>query len=156
MRRLAMIVLTLGLGLGSAACDSPTGPLPVEELIFSPQLDIDLSRMTRTSTGLYYEDLVLGTQGVPASAPMRVTVQYTGWFHYGEQFDSGTLPPFVLGTGAVVDGFDQGIVGMRNGGRRKLVIPSHLAYGRTGYGRIPPHATLVFMVELIELQAGSP
>ena len=108
-------------------------------------------------------DLVVGT-GTAATAGRTVTVRYTGWLYdpaateqKGRQFDSsgtGSLPPFVLGSGSVIRGWDQGLVGMRVGGRRRLVIPPELAYGSQGAGNgvIPPNATLVFDVELLGVQ----
>jgi FKBP-type peptidyl-prolyl cis-trans isomerase FkpA len=108
-------------------------------------------------------DLVVGT-GATATAGSRVTVRYTGWLYdpgqpenKGRQFDSsgtGTLSPFVLGAGSVIRGWDQGLVGMRVGGQRRLVIPPELAYGSQGAGGgvIPPNATLVFDCELVAVQ----
>ena len=108
-------------------------------------------------------DLVVGT-GTSAATGSRVTVRYTGWLYdptqaesKGRQFDSsgaGTFGPFVLGAGSVIQGWDRGLVGMRVGGRRRLVIPPDLAYGSQGAGNgvIPPNATLVFDVELVAVQ----
>jgi len=112
-----------------------------------------------TSAPYSQTDLVVGT-GALAGPGSQVTVAYTGWLHdssrtdaKGTQFDSGTYP-FRLGTGAVIRGWDQGIVGMRVGGSRRLVIPPDLAYGNqspTG-SIIPPNATLVFDVTLNNVQ----
>jgi len=106
---------------------------------------------------LQITDTQVGT-GAEAIAGKNVTVKYTGWLydaqasnHHGSQFDSGTFP-FALGTGRVIKGWDQGIVGMRVGGKRTLIIPSSLAYGPTGSGPIPPNAALVFDVELLSVQ----
>ena len=108
-------------------------------------------------------DLTVGT-GTAATAGRVVTVRYTGWLYdpgqaesKGRQFDTsgtGSLAPFTLGTGSVIRGWDQGLVGMRVGGRRRLVIPPDLAYGSQGAGNgvIPPNATLVFDVELLNVQ----
>jgi FKBP-type peptidyl-prolyl cis-trans isomerase len=102
---------------------------------------------------LVIEDLVVGT-GATAAAGDTVSVHYLGTFTNGTKFDSsydrGTpLPPFRLGAGAVIPGFEQGIVGMRVGGKRRLTIPPSLAYGSQGSGPIPPNTTLVFEVELL-------
>ena len=98
-------------------------------------------------------DLRVGT-GAEASAGRRLTVNYTGWLYSasaaqnkGRQFDSGTFS-FVLGSGQVIRGWDQGLAGMRVGGLRRIVIPPELAYGSRGQGPIPPNATLLFDVEL--------
>jgi FKBP-type peptidyl-prolyl cis-trans isomerase FkpA len=109
-------------------------------------------------------DVVAGT-GAPAVPGTRVTVHYSGWLydharpeHKGLAFDSsrdGGKPfSFELGRGQVIDGWDQGVSGMRVGGQRRLVIPADLAYGASGAGGvIPPGATLVFDVELLDVQA---
>jgi FKBP-type peptidyl-prolyl cis-trans isomerase len=106
-------------------------------------------------SGVETEDLVLGS-GAIAQAGQTVVVHYTGWLAGGRQFDSSRarLDPldFALGAGDVIRGWDQGIAGMRVGGKRKLTIPPELAYGDQGCGGvIPPHATLVFEVELLEI-----
>jgi FKBP-type peptidyl-prolyl cis-trans isomerase FkpA len=106
-------------------------------------------------------DLVVGT-GTSATTLRQVTVNYTGWLYdpaqpesKGRQFDtsSGRGPfTFTLGTGGVIRGWDQGVIGMRVGGRRRLVIPPELAYGSQGSGPIPGNATLVFDIELLAVQ----
>lgn len=104
-------------------------------------------------------DLVVGT-GATASTGRSVTVRYTGWLYdptrtesKGTQFDSGTLSPFTLGAGNVIRGWDLGLVGMRVGGQRRLIIPPELAYGSQGrQPSIPPNATLVFDTELLNVQ----
>ena len=101
------------------------------------------------------EDLVIG-KGASAQAGDDVVVHYVGWLTSGQQFDSSRARrdplDFALGAGDVIKGWDQGIEGMRQGGKRKLTIPAELAYGEHGCGGvIPPHATLVFEVELLEI-----
>lgn len=126
------------------------------ELTFAPELGVDLSTMTRTASGLYVKDEVVGT-GEQARARDLVTVHYTGWLHDGRQFSTSRdgSPPFsaTLGVGDLIRGWDEGLPGLRVGGHRLLVIPSHLGYGSSGAaGIVPPHATLVFRVELLSLQ----
>ena len=92
--------------------------------------------------------------GAQAESGQRVTVHYTGWLEDGSKFDSsvdrGDPFQFVLGAGAVIAGWDQGVVTMKVGDKVKLTIPHHLAYGENGYpGAIPPRATLIFDVELL-------
>jgi FKBP-type peptidyl-prolyl cis-trans isomerase FkpA len=101
------------------------------------------------------EDLVIGT-GAVAEAGQDIVVHYVGWLADGMQFDSSRARrdplDFALGAGDVIKGWDQGVPGMRVGGKRRLTIPPELAYGEHGLaGIIPPHATLVFDVELVEI-----
>lgn len=109
-----------------------------------------------TSSGLQYIDQVVGT-GDTAKAGQTVSVHYTGWLTNGKKFDSsvdrGQPFSFRLGVGQVIKGWDEGVQGMKVGGKRKLTIPSNLGYGARGAGGlIPPHATLVFDVELLGVQ----
>jgi FKBP-type peptidyl-prolyl cis-trans isomerase len=106
-----------------------------------------------TSSGLTYVDEVVGT-GEVAVAGKTVTVHYTGWLENGKTFDSsvdrGQPFSFHLGVGQVIKGWDEGVQGMKVGGKRKLTIPANLGYGACGAGGvIPPHATLTFDVELL-------
>ena len=106
----------------------------------------------KTPSGLTIEDLVVG-DGAEAKAGQRVTVHYTGWLTDGKKFDSskdrGDTFSFSLGRGEVIRGWDEGVAGMKVGGKRKLTIPPDLGYGKRGAGNvIPPNATLVFEVEL--------
>jgi FKBP-type peptidyl-prolyl cis-trans isomerase FkpA len=108
-----------------------------------------------TPSGLKYDDLVVGT-GPEAKAGQSVTVHYTGWLTDGKKFDSSKdrKDPFVfsLGAGRVIKGWDEGVQGMKVGGKRKLTIPPGLGYGPRGAGSvIPPNATLVFEVELLKV-----
>lgn len=106
-----------------------------------------------TSSGLQYIDLKVGT-GATAQAGQTVNVHYTGWLENGKKFDSsvdrGQPFSFPLGAGRVIKGWDEGVQGMKVGGKRKLIIPSSLGYGARGAGgAIPPNATLIFEVELL-------
>ena len=108
---------------------------------------------TVTPSGLKYVDLQAGT-GAEARSGAMVEVHYTGWLTDGTKFDSSrdrNQPfRFKLGAGQVIKGWDEGVAGMKVGGKRKLIIPSQLGYGRQGAGStIPPNATLVFEVELL-------
>ncbi len=124
------------------------------------------SSPSSTATAAYSQtDLRLGT-GAEATTGRRVTVNYTGWLYSasaaenkGTQFDSSLSAgraPFVfsVGAGQVIRGWDRGVVGMRVGGSRRLVIPADLAYGSAGAGGgvIPPNATLVFDIDLLDVQ----
>lgn len=114
---------------------------------------IDSTALTVTPTGLRYEDLVVGS-GAEANPGDTVTVEYTGWLLNGPKFDSsidrGETFSFALGGGHVILGWEEGVAGMKVGGRRRLVIPPDLAYGAAGRPpSIPPNSTLVFDVELL-------
>ena len=102
---------------------------------------------------LIIEDLVVG-QGVEAKEGNVITVNYTGWLENGTQFDSSLSPDrdplvFTLGAGKVIQGWDQGILGMKVGGKRRLTIPPHLGYGNQAVGAIPANSTLIFEVDLL-------
>ena len=106
-----------------------------------------------TASGLQYIDLKVGG-GTTAQHGQTATVHYTGWLENGKKFDSsldrGQPFSFPLGAGRVIKGWDEGVQGMKVGGKRKLIIPSGLGYGARGAGgAIPPHATLIFEVELL-------
>lgn len=138
MKRLLFVAALI-----AAACGSPASP--------SQNLNVPFSAT----------DLTVGT-GTTATAGRMVSVNYTGWLYDGSQpdnkgtqFDSsaGRGPfTFLLGAGQVIGGWDQGVAGMKIGGKRRLVIPPSLGYGSTGSGPIPPNATLVFDVELTLVQ----
>jgi peptidylprolyl isomerase len=116
--------------------------------------------MTKTASGLSYEDTAPG-QGAPAKAGQTCVMHYTGWLWINEQkgtkFDSsldrGSPFSFKLGAGQVIGGWDEGVAGMLIGGKRTLLIPPELGYGARGAaGVIPPNATLLFEVQLLELR----
>jgi FKBP-type peptidyl-prolyl cis-trans isomerase len=109
-----------------------------------------------TPTGLKYLDLKVG-EGPEATSGNVVEVHYTGWLENGTKFDSSLdrQEPFTfrLGAGEVIEGWDQGVAGMKVGGKRKLTIPPDLGYGNEGSGEvIPPGATLTFEVELLGIE----
>jgi FKBP-type peptidyl-prolyl cis-trans isomerase FkpA len=112
-----------------------------------------------TSNGTFTQtDLVVGT-GATANTGSVATVTYSGWLYdtsktdgKGSFFDGGAGFTFTLGAGAVIAGWDQGVVGMQVGGQRRLIIPPELAYGSSGRSPIPPNATLVFDITLTAVQ----
>ncbi len=105
-----------------------------------------------TPSGLKYIDVQPGTGAQPVVG-QRVQVHYTGWLTNGTKFDSsvdrGQPIDFRIGAGQVIRGWDEGVGSMKVGGKRRLIIPPALAYGSTGQGTIPPDATLIFDVELV-------
>ena len=115
---------------------------------------METNKETTTSSGLKITDLTLG-EGDSANPGQKVTVNYRGTLESGVEFDSsyGRAPfSFNLGAGQVIKGWDEGVSGMKIGGKRKLVIPPELGYGKRGAGNvIPPDATLIFEVELLKI-----
>jgi peptidylprolyl isomerase len=123
----------------------PEAPTQVEEASY-----------VTTDTGLKYYDLKEGSGNTP-QARQIVVVHYTGWLEDGKMFDSslsrGQPFEFPIGAGQVIPGWDEGVASMKVGGKRQLVIPSELAYRERGVeGAIPPNATLIFEVELLDIK----
>ena len=141
MRRVSVVLFLLAVFV--AGCSSPNPTAPSVNVPFT------------------VTDLTVGT-GATATNGRSLTVDYTGWLYdvgapdnKGAVFDTSIgRQPFVLtlGAGQVIQGWDQGLVGMQVGGLRRLVIPPALGYGQQGTGSIPPNATLIFDVELISVQ----
>lgn len=139
----------------TTAVATPSSGKPIEQI----EISKDLSKKPEIPkpsgdppTKLYQRDIVEG-KGNAAKSGDKLTVQYVGVnYETGEQFDAswdgGEPFPFELGAQAVIPGWDQGVVGMKEGGRRLLGIPSDLAYGKQGQGTIPPDATLIFVIDL--------
>jgi len=120
-----------------------TGPPPVS------------GQPIETGSGLKYIEIKAGSGDSPEPG-QTVVVHYTGWLEDGTKFDSsvdrGQPFSFPIGTGRVIAGWDQGLATMQVGGQRRLIIPPDLAYGASGQGPIPPNATLIFDVELLEVR----
>ena len=142
---LALLLLTACASGGSAAA-------PTAAVAFAPALEVDTAAMRRLPSGLLVRDLDGGT-GSAAARGREVTVHYTGWLPDGTRFDTsagGQPVTFRLGAGTAIRGWEEGLVGLRPGGRRQLVVPPRLAYGRRGLaGKVPPDATLVFLIEMV-------
>ena len=160
-KRLLIIPAELGLGEAGAG-DIPPGSTLIMEIemvnIIEPvfMTEVDEDDYTITESGLKYYDLVEGQGDSPAEG-QTVVVHYTGWLEDGTKFDSsldrGQPFTFPIGQGAVIPGWDEGVATMKVGGKRQLVIPAELGYGDAGSGAtIPPGATLIFEVELLDLQ----
>lgn len=159
--RTSAAALVMALALSGCLSDSGTDVIDPTEVDFAASLGVDLSQMTRSSSGLYIQDEVIG-DGEEARAGDEVSVHYQGWLSNGSELENsrtdgfGPLTIEVLGGGEVIPGWDEGLVGMREGGTRLLVIPPHLAYGSQGVvvqgvSLIPSNATLVFRVEMLEV-----
>jgi FKBP-type peptidyl-prolyl cis-trans isomerase len=116
----------------------------------------------KTDSGLQYWDIKVGT-GQVAKAGDHVKVHYTGWLTTGKKFDSSVDArqpfDFTIGQGDVIKGWDEGVTGMKVGGKRQLRIPPELGYGATGTpdgGPIPPNATLIFDIQLLSVAPDAP
>ncbi|HEV7765006.1 MAG TPA: FKBP-type peptidyl-prolyl cis-trans isomerase [Thermoanaerobaculia bacterium] len=152
----SMIVIA---ALVLAACSTPAAAPVVTETKAQPAGDVFSipKNLQTTHTGLKYSIEREGT-GPAAFLTQTVSVHYTGWLESGMKFDSsrdrGQPLEFPLGMSRVIKGWDEGIAGMKVGEVRRLVIPSALGYGERGGGggRIPPNATLVFRIELLEVK----
>jgi FKBP-type peptidyl-prolyl cis-trans isomerase FkpA len=152
-----LAAFVLALGVAGALAQGTATPVP------APDASPNSSKLSATVIDLQKIDSKQGT-GAEAQPGKPVIVHYTGWLYdsaapetKGAKFDSsrdrGVPFGFVLGSGKVIKGWDQGVVGMKVGGQRRLVIPPQLGYGERGAGGvIPPNATLIFDVELIEVK----
>jgi FKBP-type peptidyl-prolyl cis-trans isomerase FkpA len=141
----ALIPLAFAACLGDAATNNY--PLvPIESTTFASSLNIDLAASTKTASGLYYRDITVGT-GKTIVAGDTVNVKYSGALANGSIFDSGTYKTTI--PGSVIQGWNEGLLGVKIGGVRQLIIPSSLGYGANGSGPIPPNAVLVFTVNPI-------
>jgi FKBP-type peptidyl-prolyl cis-trans isomerase FkpA len=153
MRRL-LLFLSACLPLLLSACGNPDSGDPTK-VQYAPALGVDLNAMTRSDSGLYTQDLEPGT-GEVATSGRTLIVHYSGWLPDGTLFDTSRdnsrAFSFVLGAGNVIKGWDEGLAGMKVGGQRRLVLPSHLGYGKAGNGSIPPDSVLIFDVELLSLR----
>jgi len=143
------------LAAGACGSDAPTAPAPeavIETTTFAAALNVNLAASTKTTGGMYYRDLVVGT-GATVATGDSVFVHYTGWLSTGKQFDINvaTQAPFPvkLGAGRVIQGWEIGLVGARVGGQRQLIIPPSLGYGPDDYSSIPGNSILVFTVTIV-------
>jgi FKBP-type peptidyl-prolyl cis-trans isomerase FkpA len=151
MRRLFSVVMAVVLAGCSAAAveEAPAAP---ESLTLAPELGIDLAAMQRLESGVRVRDMRMG-EGPTVRRGDDVSVRYVGWLPDGTLFDA-VVPPnapreFRLGGGEVIRGWEQGVLGMRVGGQRQIIVPPAQGYGRRSVAGIPPGSTLVFLVELV-------
>lgn len=148
-----------------AACVEAPEPTPAvsgqpEELTYAPELNVTLDSAELRPSGMYVHDVVVGT-GALADSMSTAEVHYTGWLADGSKFDSSRDRQetfrFTVGIGQVIGGWDEGVRGMRVGGKRQLIVPPKLGYGDIGAApAIPRMATLVFEIELVGLPRPSP
>lgn len=150
----ALAVISFATLVAASGCSSGTdstagdGSATVEETTFASSLGVDLQNSTRTENGAYYRDLVVGT-GAFVSAGQLLTINVSAWLSDGTPLDGNTNLPFHLGTHEVISGWDEGIPGMRVGGKRQILVPPALGYGAVGSGPIPGNAVLVYVIEVV-------
>jgi FKBP-type peptidyl-prolyl cis-trans isomerase len=155
-----VVILMIAIGCGFSVSQTAPAKKPTKLVNARPNTKAP-SKVTgdgvKTESGLQYWDIVVGT-GAVAKEGDRVRVHYTGWLTTGKKFDSsldfGRPFTFALGNGEVIRGWDEGIAGMKVGGKRQLHIPSGLGYGEGGSpdGTIPSNAALIFDVQLLSVQ----
>jgi len=152
LSRFSALMAAMSVAMGGCAESTGTpDPVPIERTTFAPSLGVNLAASTRTSSGVYYRDIRIGT-GPVILVGQKLEVRYTGWLANGQQFASRTGADtffFGLGSGDVIRGWDEGIPGMRVFGKRQLVIPPERGYGAFGVGSIPANAVLVFDIEVL-------
>ena len=160
----ALILLPLSLALAACGGDE-NGPVEVElqdpaQISYAESLGVNTDTMEQRPSGLYIRDLQPG-EGDPTVAGDVAVVHYSGWVNDGTLFDSSRNPgrdpfPVTLGAGRVIAGWEEGLLGMRVGGVRQLVIPPQLAYGaQSPSPLIPAGSVLIFEIELLEVNPGS-
>jgi peptidylprolyl isomerase len=135
--------------------DVPEMPVIPELVDYHADLDIAIAEMKQRTPGLLYQDDSVGT-GDSVTVGSTVAIHYTGWLPDGTQFEtsreSGEPFVFQVGRGEVIEAWDEGLLGMQVGGRRKLVVAPALGYGQDGNGSIPSNTILVFAIELLEIR----
>jgi FKBP-type peptidyl-prolyl cis-trans isomerase len=154
---LSTVVLALQVGCGGGGSQATPAPAPrpslddVTRTTFAPELGVDIATMSRRPSGLYVQELRAGT-GAVAYRDRTAVVRYIGWLANGKEFDRGEVP-VKLGAGEVIRAWEEGVLGMRVGGVRRLVTPPNLAYGSRGSGNtIPADAVLVFEMQLVDVR----
>lgn len=158
MRTFTTGILTLGLA-AVVACDSPTdlGFEVIEEVEFAASLDIDLATFQQRGTGVYWKDVTVGG-GEEVIFGTTPTISIQGWLKDGTQFLDGT-ETFLMGNSAVISGIEDGILGQRVGGTRRIIVPPNRAYGGQGFildGElvVPPGAVVVFQMTVDTVATG--
>ena len=151
-------LLVLVAAIVATACLEAAPFVPkIEDVSFAASLGVDLSASTKTASGLYYREITIGggTRVRSDSGRDTVSIRYTGYLRSGESFDSnvgGPLLTFITGAGTVIEGMDEGVRGMREGGTRQLIIPPALGYGGSRNGTIPANSILIFTVEMVNVK----
>lgn len=159
MRQFRSFLAVLVVAVVASSCLGGELFVPeIDKVPFAPSLNVDLENSTKTASGLYYRDLLVGDgTTVLMVQGDSVGVRYRGWLRNAVAFDSNTtaVTPlrFKTGMGSVIDGFDEGVRGMRVNGRRQIIIPPHLGYGSASSASIPANSILIFEVTLSAVYA---
>jgi len=151
-----IVLLLLIVAIVIPACSQKEAKTGAEKTTVAEPQAATQTGAVKNPSGLSYTDLVPGKGAAPVSGK-TVTVHYTGWLEDGKKFDSsldrGQPFAFRIGAGEVIPGWDEGVMSMKVGGKRKLFIPAQLGYGAAGAGGvIPPNANLIFEVELLAVE----
>lgn len=159
MRTIRSLFAVLAVALVATSCLEGKLFVPeIEDVFFDPSLGVNLATSTKTASGLYYRDILVGdgTQVLMVDGD-SVGVRYRGWLRNAVPFDSNTTAAaplrFKTGGDAIIDGFDEGVRGMRVNGRRQIIVPPELGYGSAASARIPANSILVFEVTLSAVYA---
>lgn len=162
MRRSRLLLALAGAVVATACLEASPFVPKIEDVTFAPELEVNLAASTKTASGLYYRDIVVGDGAMVRadSGGDTVSVRYAGYLRSGVQFDSNRDAPgpltFVTGRLQVIDGFDEGVRGMRVAGRRQIIIPPALGYGNRPNGNIPANSILVFDVVVSRVASPAP
>jgi FKBP-type peptidyl-prolyl cis-trans isomerase len=147
--RASVLALVAVLSLGCLD-DSPFVP-KIEDTNFHESLGVDLAASTMTASGLYYRDILVGAGAqVPAAGNVALSTTYALYLRTGELIDDGEYA-LTIGAGEAIEGFEEGLRGMRVGGQRQLIVPPKLGYGDRPNGDIPANSILVFTVVLVSI-----
>jgi hypothetical protein len=155
--RRAAMAGAAALSLAAAGCASKGGPAStpspavIDTTTFAPDLAVDLRQFTRVTLGMYYFDAKIGT-GPVAAEGRKATIRYAAYLPSGALVEGQNQPVEVAIDETMIKGLRFGLVGMKAGGQRRLVLPPSLAYGRQQYGKIPPNSILVFDVDLVSVR----
>ena len=150
-----LLLLAVLAGIAASSCDFTDEPPPVNILV--PR-EVDEGQYTTTDSGLQYYDFVIG-DGQEADSTHSVTVHYAGWLAderlVGTSYLTNAPITITLGSDTIINGWSEGIPGMREGGERQLVVPPELGYGEDGFdgAGIPANATLIYEIELLSIES---
>ncbi len=160
MRRSSHLLILLAVLVVTACLDASPFVPKIENVSYAPSLGVDLAASTKTANGVYYRDITVGggTLVRSDSGGDTLSIRYTGYLRDGTVFDTnvgGSLFTFITGADNVIDGMDEGVRGMRQGGTRQIIIPPALGYGGVRYGTIPPNSILIFNVEAVTVKTSA-